>query len=166
VHHRVREFVERARDRYGLDPEVREFEAGTETAAAAAEAVGCDVAQVATSLVFDADGDLLVVVASGANRVSEERVAAAFDADRVTLADADVIRRTVGWSIGGVPPICHEVSLPALFDRTLLEHDTVWAAAGTPASMFPVAPERLRACADATTADVTDATTADVTDAD
>ena len=154
MHSRAAEFAARARERYGLDPDVREFPAGTKTAADAADAVGCDVAQIASSLVFDADGSLVAVVTSGANRASESKVAAAFDADAATMADPDAVRETTGWAIGGVPPFCHDADRPTLVDETLFAYDTVWAAAGTPEAVFPVAPETLRECADATRADV------------
>lgn len=156
MHRRTEEFVERATERHGLDLDVREFPGGTKTAAAAADAVGCDVGQIASSLVFDVDGDLAVVVTSGANRASESKVAAAFDADAaaVSMADPEAVRETVGWAIGGVPPFCHDADLPTLVDETLFEYDAVWAAAGTPQSMFTLAPETLRECADGTRADV------------
>ncbi len=157
MHPRAEEFSKRARERYGFDPEVEEFPEGTKTAAEAAEAVGCDVAQIASSLAFDVDGDLVVSVTSGANRVSEAALGAQFDAstDDVSMADVDRIRETLGWSIGGVPPFCHETAVPVLIDETLLEFDTVWAAAGTPEAVFPIGPAELRAYADAEPADVT-----------
>ncbi|WP_122088405.1 YbaK/EbsC family protein [Halalkalicoccus subterraneus] len=149
MHPRAAEFRERAADEYDLDVEIEEFPEGTKTAAEAADAVGCDVAQIASSLVFTADGEPLVVVTSGANRVDEEGVAAALDADAVEMADASLIKETLGWSIGGVPPICHDTDVPVLFDTTLTEYGTVWAAAGTPQTVFPIDPERLKHLADA-----------------
>ncbi|MFB6124067.1 MAG: YbaK/EbsC family protein [Haloferacaceae archaeon] len=156
MHPRADEFAARARERYGLDVDVREFPEGTKTAADAADAVGCEVGQIASSLVFDVGGDLVVVVTSGANRVSEAKLAAYFDVapDAVTMADADVVRETLGWAIGGVPPLCHETDLPALFDETLTTYDTVWAAAGTPEAVFPVSPDELLSLSGATPADV------------
>ena len=156
MHRRAAEFVARAEERHGLELDVREFPAGTKTAADAAAAVGCDTGQIASSLVFDVGGDPVVVVTSGANRASESKVAAAFDADAsaVSMADPGAVRETVGWAIGGVPPFCHDTDVPALADETLFEYDTVWAAAGTPEAVFPVSPETLRECADATRADV------------
>ena len=156
MHPRTEEFAETARERYDFEPDVHQFEAGTGTAEAAARAVGCEVAQIASSLAFDADGDLVVVVTSGANRVSESKLAAVLGVpeDAVGMADADRVRSELGWSIGGVPPICHASAVPVYIDETLLEFDTVWAAAGTPEAVFPVAPERIRGLADATPADV------------
>ena len=145
MHPRASEFADAAADRYGLDVDVEEFESGTKTAAAAAEAVGCDVSQIASSLAFAAGDALVVVVTSGANRVSESRLAALLDhaeAD-VGMADPDRISEVLGWSIGGVPPLCHATDVPVLFDRTLLDHETVYAAAGTPQALFAIDPDRL-----------------------
>jgi prolyl-tRNA editing enzyme YbaK/EbsC (Cys-tRNA(Pro) deacylase) len=155
MHHRARAFAERAADEYDLDIEVHEFPEGTKTATDAAAAIGCDVAQIASSLVFSAP-ELVVVVTSGAERVSEEKLAALRDGGEgdIEMANADVIRETLGWSIGGVPPFCHETTVPVYMDETLADFDTVWAAAGTPEAVFPIAPERLREFADAQPADV------------
>jgi len=149
MHPSAEAFVERARERYGFDPAVETFPEGTETAADAAAAIGCDVAQIASSLVFDADGDLVVVVTSGANRVSESALAARLGADTVSMADPDRVADAVGWAVGGVPPICHDADLPVSLDATLFDHDTVWAAAGAPTAVFPVAPAKLTDLADA-----------------
>jgi prolyl-tRNA editing enzyme YbaK/EbsC (Cys-tRNA(Pro) deacylase) len=158
MHDRAREFRERADEQFDFEVDVHEFPAGTKTAADAADAIGCDVAQIASSLVFRAGNDLLVVVTSGANRVSEAKLAnrRGVEASAVGMADADEIRGTLGWSIGGVPPFCHESDLPVLLDEKLTEFETVWAAAGTPEAVFPIAPEELRSLADATVADVTE----------
>lgn len=154
MHPRAAEFVERARAEHGLEIDVHEFPEGTKTAADAAAVVGCDVAQIASSLVFIADEEPVVVVTSGANRVSEDKLAAALGATSVRMAEAEEIKETLGWSIGGVPPICHDSEVPVLFDETLTAHEEVWAAAGTPAAVFPVAPDRLVEVAGARTADV------------
>ncbi|WP_380675198.1 YbaK/EbsC family protein [Salinigranum sp. GCM10025319] len=154
MHPRAAEFADRASDRYGVDVAVEEFPDGTKTAADAAAAVGCEVAQIASSLAFDADGDLVVVVTSGANRVSEGRLADHLGATEVGMADPARIAETLGWSIGGVPPFCHDTDVPVLFDETLLDHETVWAAAGTPEAVFPMAPDEIRRLADARVVDV------------
>ena len=158
MHPRATEFTAQARERYGVDLAVEEFPEGTKTAADAADAVGCDVAQIASSLAFATDGELVVVVTSGANRVSEARLADHLEvgADEVTMADPDRIADTLGWSIGGVPPFCHATAVPVLFDETLLTHETVWAAAGTPEAVFPMAPDEIRALGDARVVEVTD----------
>lgn len=144
MHSRATEFRERALEQYGFDPEVREFPEGTKTAADAAAAVGCAVAQIASSIVVETDDGLAVVVTSGANRVDMDAVAAELGVESARMADADDISDVVGWSIGGVPPFCHATDVPVLLDETLLAHDRVWAAAGTPQAVFPLVPERLR----------------------
>ncbi|OYR55918.1 prolyl-tRNA editing protein [Halorubrum sp. Ea1] len=174
MHERAAEFAARARDRYGVDLDVLEFDAGTETAASAADAVGCDTAAIASTIVVSlsggdtgadggggsADGDtgdrLVAAITSGANRLDLDAVAAHFGAAEATMADPVRIRETVGWSIGGVPPLCHDVALPTAFDPTLAGYDTVYGAAGTPSAVFAVDPERLAALADATTVDLTE----------
>jgi prolyl-tRNA editing enzyme YbaK/EbsC (Cys-tRNA(Pro) deacylase) len=134
--------------------DVHEFEDGTKTAADAADAIGCDVAQIASSIVVVADGDPVVVVTSGANRVDLGKVAVLADASDARMAEADEVTEATGWSIGGVPPLCHATDVPVLLDQTLLDHDEVWAAAGTPDAVWPIDPGRLRDLADADPADV------------
>ena len=158
MHQRAAEFADRTREAYAFDPDVFEFPEGTKTAADAAAAIDCEVSQIASSLAFEVDGDLIVCVTSGANRVSEAALADRFDVDpsAVEMADPDRVRERLGWSIGGVPPFCHDESVPVLLDETLLEHETVWAAAGTPSAVFPIEPEELRQIADAELATVTE----------
>ncbi|MFO8115163.1 MAG: YbaK/EbsC family protein [Halorubrum sp.] len=170
MHERAAEFAARARDRYDVDLDVLEFDAGTETAAAAADAVGCDTAAIASTIVVslsggdavggsddDTDGGRLVAaVTSGANRLDLDAVAAHFGADDAAMADPTRIREVVGWSIGGVPPLCHDATLPTVFDPTLAEYDTVYGAAGTPSAVFAIDPERLAALAESTTVDLTE----------
>ncbi|CAI49525.1 YbaK domain protein [Natronomonas pharaonis DSM 2160] len=156
MHPRTAAFREHAEDQYGLEIDVHEFPEGTKTAADAADAVGCDLAQIASGIVFDVEGDLVVVVTSGANRVSEPKLAAECNVDTasVSMADADDIKETLGWAIGGVPPFCHETDVPVYMDETLTQHDDVWAAAGTPEAVFPIPPAKLRELADAAVVDV------------
>lgn len=155
MHERAADFAGRADDEYGVTVDVHEFPEGTKTAADAADAIGCDVAQIASSIAMDADG-LVVVVTSGANRVDEAKLADIRDVDpaSVDMADPDEIRDTLGWAIGGVPPFCHDADLPVYLDDTLSDFDTVWAAAGTPEAVFPIAPDRVAALADAAVVDV------------
>jgi prolyl-tRNA editing enzyme YbaK/EbsC (Cys-tRNA(Pro) deacylase) len=148
MHSRAAAFAEQAAAEFDLDIDVQEFPEGTKTAADAADVVGCDVAQIASGLVFVADCDPVMVVTSGANTVDEGRLASLTDADEVSMADPETVREATGYSIGGVPPFCHDGSVPVYVDETLLSHDTVWAAAGTPEAVFPIDPDRLVACAD------------------
>ena len=154
MHPRAAEFAAEARDRYGFDPDIEEFAEGTKTAADAAAAVGCSVAQIASSIVLDTEDGLVVVVTSGANRVDPAAAAEAVGVASAELADADRISSVLGWSIGGVPPFSHATSVPVLLDETLLEHDRVWAAAGTPETVFPITPDRLRELSGGYPADV------------
>jgi Cys-tRNA(Pro) deacylase len=156
MHERAKEFAAQARDDHGVDVDIHEFEEGTKTAADAAEVVGCDVAQIASGLVFVADDEPVMVITSGANRVSEQRLAAVVGADSVGMADPEIVREATGYGIGGVPPFCHEEDIPVFIDETLLDYDEVWAAGGTPQTVFPIDPERLVAIADAEPAAVTE----------
>jgi prolyl-tRNA editing enzyme YbaK/EbsC (Cys-tRNA(Pro) deacylase) len=161
MHPRAAEFEERAGERYGVDVEVLEFDAGTETAAAAADAVGCETGAIASTIVVslsggDRDGALAAAITSGANRLDLDAVAGHFGADAAEMGDPDRIREVVGWSIGGVPPIGHDAALPTVFDPTLTEYDTVYGAAGTPSAVFAVDPETLADLADATAVDLTE----------
>lgn len=135
---RARQFQALLDDR-GLDFEVRELSDSTRTAAEAAAALGCEKAQIVKSLVFkDADSDSLVLIlASGTNRVSEEAVASATGI-RLAKADATFVRDKTGFSIGGVPPIGHREAATVLVDRELLQYAEVWAAAGTPHAVFGI----------------------------
>jgi prolyl-tRNA editing enzyme YbaK/EbsC (Cys-tRNA(Pro) deacylase) len=140
MHPTVESFMERARDRHGIEVEVHEFPDGTQTAAAAATAVDCAVGQIVKSIVMQVGDRPVLVLTSGANRVDEGALAAEFDADpdRVRSADAATVKAATGWSIGGVPPFCHDTDLPTLADPAFEAYDTLWAAAGTPETVFPL----------------------------
>ena len=122
--------------RAGVDAEIREYPAGARTAQDAAAAVGCAVGQICKSLVFRVGDDPLLVVASGANRVDEGRFGA-------VKADAAFVREQTGYAIGGVPPFAHARTIDTVVDEDLLAYDVVWAAAGTPRAVFPIAPAAL-----------------------
>lgn len=133
----------------GLAIEVQRFPEGTRTAADAARAVGCDVAQIVKSLVFMADGDPVLALLSGADRLDPELLATALGANVVRRADGDEARAATGFAIGGVPPIGHHRPLTVLMDEHLLAHDAVWAAAGLPDAVFRVSPRALLAASGA-----------------
>lgn len=157
MHERAAEFGELARDRYDLDVEVLEFDAGTETAAAAADAVGCETAAIASTIVAAlSGGDLVAAITSGANRLDLDALADRFEATSASMAEPDRIRDALGWSIGGVPPICHDETVPTVMDPTLESFDAVYAAAGTPSAVFAVDPATLAALANATVVDLTE----------
>ena len=140
-----------ARD-LGIEMRVQRLEKSTRTVADAATAVGCGEAEIAKSIVFVADGDPVVCVASGQHRIDTEKVADALDVAEVRQAQADEVRAATGFAIGGVPPFGHD--LPVLFDEELLRHERVWAAAGDPHSLFCVNPQELARCVRARVVDL------------
>jgi prolyl-tRNA editing enzyme YbaK/EbsC (Cys-tRNA(Pro) deacylase) len=131
----------------GLQRDVLELPASTRTAAEAAAAVGCQVGQIAKSLVFraEATGEPVLVIASGPNRVDGVMVGAALGLGRLVKADADFVRAQTGYSIGGVPPVGHLRPLTTVIDLDLEQHAVIWAAAGTPHAVFQLTPAELRA---------------------
>lgn len=124
--------------------QVVEFEQATRTSAEAAAAIGCTVAEIAKSVVFrnKTDNTAVIVVASGENRVSEEKVAALLNVP-LGRANADFVRETTGFVIGGVSPLGHAHPVTILLDTDLQRFTTIWAAAGTPFSVFPLTPAEL-----------------------
>jgi prolyl-tRNA editing enzyme YbaK/EbsC (Cys-tRNA(Pro) deacylase) len=146
--------VQDALDAAGLDCRVVEHEASARTSAEAASLLGCEVAQIAKSLVFRRGGDgAVLVIASGANRVDEAKVAALLR-EPIGRADAAFVRQATGYAIGGIPPLGHATAMPVLIDRALTEFDTVYAAGGTPNALFPIAPADLVRASGGTVADV------------
>jgi prolyl-tRNA editing enzyme YbaK/EbsC (Cys-tRNA(Pro) deacylase) len=135
--------VECARD-LGLEVDVQRLQASTRTVKDAAVAVGCEESEIAKAIVFVADGDPVVCIASGRHRIDTDKLADALDVAEVRQAAADEVRASTGFPIGGVPPFGHD--LPVLFDESLLEHRRVWAAAGDPHSLFCVDPRKLAEC--------------------
>ncbi|HTC07448.1 MAG TPA: YbaK/EbsC family protein [Acetobacteraceae bacterium] len=130
-----------------------EFPAGTRTAAEAAAAVGCTVAQIAKSIVFRAEGRAAVIITSGANRVDAAKASAALGL-KLARADADWVRAITGFAIGGVAPIGHISAPLLLLDADLAVLDPIWAAAGSPSHVFQTTPEALRQLTGAPVADI------------
>jgi prolyl-tRNA editing enzyme YbaK/EbsC (Cys-tRNA(Pro) deacylase) len=128
----------------GIEVRVQRLEQSTRTVSDAALAVGCQESEIAKSIVFVADGDPVVCVASGRHRIDSEKLADALDVAEVRQAAADEVRAATGFAIGGVPPFGHD--LPVILDEQLLEHEYVWAAAGDPHSLFAVDPRELARC--------------------
>jgi Cys-tRNA(Pro) deacylase len=146
-------FAEAARA-LGIEPDVRRFPEGTKTAADAAVAIGCDVAQIVKSLVFTADGDPVIAYVSGANRVDVARLAWLAGAAEVRRATPEEARAATGFAVGGTPPFGYPDAVPSFVDRDLLAHDVVWAAAGTPDAVFALSPGDLLRVTDAQVADL------------
>ncbi|MFI6879262.1 YbaK/EbsC family protein [Streptomyces sp. NPDC050400] len=137
-----------------LLPRVRRFPDSTRTAQEAADAIGCELSQICKSLIFAADGVPVLVLMDGSSRVDVELVRRELGAEKVTRAKADVVRDFTGYAIGGVPPFGHRTKTRVLADRSLLAHDVVWAAAGTPYAVFPMEPKELVTHAGAALVDV------------
>jgi len=149
----IERFLESA-EILGHPVEVRRFPEGTKTAQDAARAVGCDVGQIVKSLVFVADGRPLLALTSGANRVDLERLARLAGAKEVRRASPEEAREATGFAVGGTPPFGHSKQVRAFLDRDLLAYDEVWAAAGTPDSVFVLTPAELRRTARAEVAEL------------
>jgi prolyl-tRNA editing enzyme YbaK/EbsC (Cys-tRNA(Pro) deacylase) len=136
--------VQNALDSFGVTLKVVELPASTRSAVEAADAVGCQVEQIAKSLVFKTQTSEkpVLVIASGPNRVNEKRISELLG-ESITKADADYVRQRTGFVIGGVPPVGHIVALYTFIDQDLLRYETIWAAAGTPNAVFQLKPADL-----------------------
>ncbi|MFC5501591.1 YbaK/EbsC family protein [Lysinimonas soli] len=126
----------------GISPQVREFDESTHTAADAAAAIGCPVEAIVKSLVFEADGEPLLVLASGPNRVDTGALGARLGV-AIGKADANRVKAASGYSIGGVPPLGLLTPMRTVCDETLLTLSTVWAAAGSATAVFAIDPAEL-----------------------
>lgn len=138
----------------GVATTIVEYDVPARTSAEAAAVLACTVAQIAKSLVFRAaSGAPVLVIASGANRVDEAKVAAALG-EAIGKADATFVRECTGYAIGGIPPLGHARPLTTFVDQDLLQYDVVFAAGGTPHAMFPLSPADLVRVAGGGVADV------------
>ena len=128
----------------GLELQVVELQQTTRTSADAARAVGCEVGQIAKSLIFKGQRTQrpILVIASGSNRVNEKRVGELIS-EPLGKADADFVRQKTGFVIGGVPPVGHAERLDLFIDEDLLRYSEIWAAAGTPNAVFKLTPSDL-----------------------
>jgi prolyl-tRNA editing enzyme YbaK/EbsC (Cys-tRNA(Pro) deacylase) len=148
----MREKVNARAKELGLKVDVTTLDRPTRTVQEAATAVGCQPAEIAKSIVLVADGDPVLVVASGAHRVDLDKVADILDVAEIRQASPDEVRSATGFSVGGVAPFGHD--LPVVLDETLLEHALVWAAGGDGNTLFCVEPRKLADCIRARVADV------------
>ncbi len=130
----------------GFSHQVIELDASTRTAAEAAAAVGCSVAQIAKSLVFRGahSGKAVLVIASGANRVNQSALVAHVG-EPLERPDADFVRTATGFAIGGIPPLAHDHPLETWIDGDLWQHEQIWAAAGHSNAVFALTPDELLA---------------------
>jgi prolyl-tRNA editing enzyme YbaK/EbsC (Cys-tRNA(Pro) deacylase) len=149
--------VEAALEAAGLGTEVLEMPSETRTAVQAAQAAGCEVDQIAKSIVFQGaeTGRIFLFVTAGGRMVSAEK-AAALAGEPLTRADANEVRRVTGFAIGGVAPVGHLTPIPRFFDARLCEFPRIWAAAGTPRHIFAADPHDLRRILDVEVSDFTE----------
>ncbi|SMG14317.1 YbaK/EbsC family protein [Paracoccus sp. J56] len=140
----------------GLTAEIRETDDSARTAEGAAAAIGCEVDQIAKSIIFRGEdsGHVVLFLTAGGNRVDPAK-ATAVAGQKLGKADAELIRAETGFAIGGVAPVGHLRPLEAWIDPRLLEFSTVWAAAGTPRHVFSITPQDLIRVTGAQTADFT-----------
>jgi Cys-tRNA(Pro) deacylase len=139
------EKVQQAVQELGYEFTIIEFDQSTRTAADAAAAIGCTVAQIAKSLIFKGSQSQqpILIITSGHNRVNEKLVKTALG-EKIGKADAQFVREATGYSIGGVPPVGHPAPIKTLIDEDLFEHKVIWAAAGTPNAVFRLSPNDLQ----------------------
>ncbi|MGB3407847.1 MAG: YbaK/EbsC family protein [Jannaschia sp.] len=146
--------VTAALDALGIAGRPVEMPGETRTARQAADAVGCALDQIAKSIIFGQGNGCALFLTAGGNKVDPTRAMALAGAP-LSRADADTVRRVTGFAIGGVSPVGHLSASPVWMDRRLMDFDTVWAAAGTPRHVFPVAPNDLLRVTRAILADFT-----------
>jgi prolyl-tRNA editing enzyme YbaK/EbsC (Cys-tRNA(Pro) deacylase) len=137
--------VQKALNTIGLQLEVLELPASTRTSQEAAQAIGCQVGQIAKSIIFQAltSHRPVMVIASGSNRV-DEKVIEGLIGEAIGKADADFVRQRTGFVIGGVPPVGHTEQIYTFIDQDLLHYFEIWAAAGTPHAVFCLTPVELQ----------------------
>jgi prolyl-tRNA editing enzyme YbaK/EbsC (Cys-tRNA(Pro) deacylase) len=128
---------------YEVAGEVVTLSSSARTAADAAAALGCDLGAIVKSLVFVADGAPVLILTSGSHQVDVTKVASLLGVQTVARADADTVRRVTGFPIGGVAPVGHAEPVGTLVDIALQRYDVVWAAAGTPHTVFPTTYDEL-----------------------
>lgn len=139
----------------GSNLKVVEFDQSTKTAADAAAAVGCNIAQIAKSIMFKAaaSGRAVLVIASGINRIDEKKIRSLLG-EEIERADAEFVRERTGFAIGGVPPVGHVTPAVVFVDEDLKQYPTLWAAGGTPNAVYETGFNQLVALAGGTVADI------------
>jgi prolyl-tRNA editing enzyme YbaK/EbsC (Cys-tRNA(Pro) deacylase) len=140
--------------RLGVEIAPRQFPEGTKTAQDAADAIGVEVGQIVKSLIFAVDGEVVLAYVSGKNQLAERKLAGAAGGAKCSRVDADVVRQTTGFPIGGVPPFGHSTPLRVFVDPDLLGYDVVWAAAGTWNDVFAISPGELVRASSGTVTDL------------
>lgn len=128
----------------GIDTEIVTFDQSTRSSQEAADAIGCSVSQIAKSLLFRGKKTLtpIMVIASGSNMVDTKKIKV-FMNENIGRADADFVKENTGYTIGGVPPVGHIKPIRIFIDEDLIQYDIIWAAAGSPHSVFKLTPDDL-----------------------
>jgi len=133
----------------GYNFNIIEHAESTRTAQEAAARAGCELGQIVKSMIFkgQSTGKPILVLTSGANRVDEKRISE-YAGENISRADADFVRATTGFAIGGVPPVGHPQKMETYLDEDFLGYQTVWAAAGTPNAIFELPTDVLQKITD------------------
>lgn len=142
--HKSAKVVQEKLNQLGYKNEVKQLPESTRTAKEAADAIGCEVSQIAKSIIFKLkkSDQPLLVIASGINRINEKQVETHLD-EKLGKADADFVSKHTGYIIGGVPPLGHTQPIKTFIDKDLLNFKDIWAAAGHPKSVFNLSPDEL-----------------------
>lgn len=148
--------VAEAAEALGFSIAITEFDQSTRTAPEAAEAIGCALGQIVKSLCFTVNDAPVMALVSGDNQLDTKKLAALFEIGKkkVKRADAETVKHATGFSIGGVPPFGHAHPMTIYIDADLLTYQEVWAAAGTPHTVFPIPPQKLVSVSGGTIADL------------
>ena len=149
---RVQQFL----TEHSIDSTVIELDKSTRTAPMAAEAIGTTLGSIVKSLIFVADGKVVLALVAGDKRASTEKLTDALGADGVRIANADEVREQTGYAIGGVPPVAHTEPLTTIIDQSLSRFETVYAAAGSPRAIFPIRYTALLALTQGKVTDITE----------
>ncbi|KQR63438.1 aminoacyl-tRNA deacylase [Arthrobacter sp. Leaf337] len=136
--------VKRTLTALGADDTVTVFDSRVPTAAAAAATLGCDLAAITNSLVFDVDGAPLLILASGAARVDVRKVAEQLGTGKIRRASPEFVLQHTGQEVGGVAPVGHPEKIKTLLDTSLKTHGVLWAGAGDHNSMFSITYDELQ----------------------
>lgn len=138
------EKIERILKENKLEFELKEFSQSTKTSKEAAEAIGCDVAQIGKSIIFKGkvSGKPYLIIASGKNRVNEENFSKIIG-ETIEKGDANFVKEKTGYIIGGVPPFGHKENIETFIDEDLFKFEYIWCAGGTPNSVFKISPKDL-----------------------
>ncbi|MFA5392496.1 MAG: YbaK/EbsC family protein [Candidatus Paceibacterota bacterium] len=126
----------------GIQIDIKEFDVSTKTAEEAARAIGCEINQIAKSIIFNVQEEIVLVIVSGGNKVNEAKMSS-YLSKLVKKADADFVKEKTGYSIGGVPPFGHKTEIKTFIDKDLLKYKEIWAAAGSDNTVFKISPEEL-----------------------